>query len=380
MKLNLEREKVKKILVKSSRFYYPVYVGSSIINKIPKLISGLNLADSVFVLIDQKVDRLYGNEIRKILNLNTGKSHYYLINAGEKSKSLSSCEKIYNNLLKTKYERETLLLAIGGGTIGDVGGFVASTYVRGVQLVHIPTTILAAVDSSIGGKTGINFLQRKNLIGTFYQPKAVIADTSFFNTLSYNDRVSGFGEVIKYAYLSSNSYYDLLYSNFDALLNLKSQHLKKVIEECITIKAAVVSQDEFETFGVRKILNFGHTFAHAFESYSNYRIDHGKAVVIGIICALFLSYKLKLITKSQLEYYLKLPSQMRDGKVLIKSIKGINKFENNKLLEIMRSDKKSRRGELNFVLIAGIGKIIIDVKADKGDIFYALNECKEFLG
>jgi 3-dehydroquinate synthase len=371
---------MKRVLIKSSRFNYPVYIGRSIINRTPAILSGLNLSERVFVLTDKKVDRLYGEEIKNVLNSYAKENFIYSLSAGEKTKSLNTAEKIFNLLLKQKFGRDTLLLTIGGGTIGDIGGFVASTYMRGVQLVHIPTTILAAVDSSIGGKTGVNFLQRKNLIGTFYQPKAVIIDTSYFNTLDYNNRVSGFGEVIKYAYLSSDTFYNLLYSNFDALLKLNSPYFNKVIEECISIKAAVVSQDEFETSGIRKILNFGHTFAHAFESYSNYRIDHGRAVLAGIIRALFLSYRLNLINQTQLEYYLKLPT-------LIKSIKIMNEFNrkdsigfNNKLLEIMYSDKKSMKGQLSFVLIAGIGKILIDVKADKRDIFYALNKCKEFLG
>lgn len=373
MKSDRERIKVKRILVKTSGLDYPVYIGNSIINKLPELLSRQNLSDRVFALIDKKVYRLYSSEIIAALKRYSTKLFIYPLQAAEETKSLSTTEKIFSALVKEKFGRDTLLLTIGGGTIGDVGGFVASTYMRGIQLVHIPTTIVSAVDSSIGGKTGINFSHRKNLIGTFYQPNEVIVDAKFLNTLNSKERISSFGEVIKYAYLSSKKFYDLLYSNFDELMKLNNQLLEKVFKECISIKAGVVKQDEYESSGIRKILNFGHTFAHAFESYSNYKIEHGRAVAAGIICALYLSHKLKLLSKPQLDYYLQLPA-------FIKSLKNLYYFRNEELLKYMYSDKKNKKGELNFVLINGIGKIIVDVKADKRDIFYAIERTKEFLG
>ncbi len=363
---------MKKIIIQTESEKYPVLIGSSIIQRLPELISKFNLSRRVFVLIDKKVYKLYGREIRRALKNYSDKINYFPLAASEKSKSLTSAKNIYSSMLKNRFGRDTLLITVGGGTIGDVGAFAASTYMRGIQLVQIPTTILASVDSSIGGKTAINFLDTKNVIGTFYHPELVLIDTVYFNTLSDEEIISGMGEVIKYTFLSNPEFHSYVYSNFDHLLKLKPDFLNKVISECIKIKAAVVGQDQFETRGLRKILNLGHTFAHAFESYSNFKIRHGKAVTAGLIAALFLSYRKKLIHKRNLNEFLQLP-------LLIKNKKLIFEFDIDVVIDLMKTDKKIGNDQLNFVLINDIGKIVIDVSVNKSDIKYSLERTKEML-
>ncbi len=275
-------------------------------------------------------------------------------------------------MYEEKFGRDTLLIAIGGGTIGDVSGFAASTYMRGIPLIHIPTTLLSAVDSSIGGKTGINFREAKNLIGTFYQPSLVLIDTHFLKSLPKEELISGFGEVIKYSYLTDVKLYSRLLSDWNLLVKKEENFLEKIIYESVKIKSAVVSKDEFEISGLRKILNLGHTFAHAFESYSGYKLSHGKAVIAGIISALSLSFEMGLISEKQFNYMLELPLKFKSSIQL----KNINEKE---ILRLMEYDKKNRDGEIKFVLIKNFGEILVDVAADRKLIYKALRRTEKIL-
>lgn len=361
---------MKKINVKSKSFTYPVFIGSDILQSLPDLLEKHKLNKNVFILIDENVEKIYGREIRKLVSSWANRSAILKLKATERSKSLATLNKIYSALANDEFGRDTLLLSVGGGITGDVAGYCSATYMRGVQLVHIPTTLLAAVDSSIGGKTGVNFYNRKNLIGSFYQPQFVIIDTKFLQTLPAAELKSGAGEIIKYAFLSNKDFYNYLLQNFNKLLLLNRIVLSKVISESVLIKAGVVSQDEKET-GLRKILNFGHTFAHAFESHSGYKIKHGEAVVGGIIAALFLSHRLKFFSDEKLESYLKFLS-------VYKLPSAIKKLNNNIILEIMRLDKKKRGDRIKFILLKDIGNIVIDADIEKKEIFYALDKMKDF--
>lgn len=361
---------MKIINIKSNTFTYPVFIGSRILQSLPDLLEKHKLNKNVFIVIDENVEKIYGKKINRLVNKWAKRRAKFILKATEHSKSLTTLKKIYTALADDKFGRDTLLLSVGGGLTGDVAGYCAATYMRGVQLVHVPTTLLASVDSSIGGKTGINLYNRKNLVGSFYQPQFVIIDTNFLQTLPTVELKSGAGEIIKYAFLSNKDFYNYLLQNFSKLLLLNSKVLSKVISESVLIKAGVVSQDEKET-GLRKILNFGHTFAHAFESHSRYKIKHGEAVVGGIIAALFLSHKLKFFSDEKLKSYLKflsvykLPSAIKEG--------------NNKIiLEIMHLDKKKRGDRIKFVLLKDIGNLVIDVEIEKKEIFYALDKMKDF--
>ena len=363
---------LKKVLVHTTTKNYPVFIGTDVFTSLPELIKKNNLSKRIFIIIDKKVELIYGASIKKLLNSLAGKKYLLSLTASERIKSFKTAQQLFTKLSEENFARDTLILAIGGGTIGDVAGFVASTYMRGVPLVHIPTTLLSAVDSSIGGKTAINFKDAKNLIGTFYQPSFVIVDTNFFNSLSPKEIISGIGEVVKYSYLTNGELYSDLILNYELLLNRDLEYLNKVVYESIKIKSAIVSKDERETFGIRKILNFGHTFAHALESNSTYRLSHGKAVMAGIISALFLSHKKGLINYQQLEQMSKLPLKFKS------SIR-LKDYDEQEIFRIMSYDKKSQEGMTRFVLIKNFGEILIDVSAKPSEIHWALKDTKKLL-
>ncbi len=363
---------MKRIIkVNLSENSYPIIIGNSLLTDLAKIFDKYRLVKNILVVIDANVMKYHTQIIYEAFSKCEGKINYYLLKPGEKSKSYRELNKIYSFLLSNDYGRDTVIFAIGGGVTGDLAGYAASSFMRGVQLVHIPTTLLAAVDSSIGGKTGINFDNKKNMIGAFYQPKLVIVDTGFYDTLPKEEKISGMGEIIKYAYLSGKEFYDYLLKNFNLLLNSKTKALEKVIFESAAIKAAVVSQDEKE-IGLRKILNLGHTFGHAFESGLNFKIKHGQAVTAGIISALYLSHQIGIITGERLEDYLKLPAMIK----LPAKVTGLKLVD---IYSIMLHDKKNREGKIKFVLIAGTGKIIPDIEATKDKVYESLQKTFEFI-
>jgi len=363
---------LKKVFVKSSIKNYPVYIGNNSFDLLPELIIEYSLKGRIFVIIDRKVNKLFKNEIEKIYKTISDKIHFSVLTASEKTKSLEEASKIYSALYREQLGKDTLLIAIGGGTIGDLAGFIASTFMRGVSLIHIPTTLLSIVDSSIGGKTGVNFKSTKNLIGTFYQPDIVVSDTNFLKTLTDKEMISGFGEVIKYSYLTDKWFYDKFLSAPRLLNNPTENFLNEVILECIKIKSAVVAQDEFEKSGLRKILNFGHTFAHAYETISDYKIPHGKAVIIGILNALNLSYEVGLINQKQLDKMNELPLKFKDELEM-------TDFDENEIYRSMQYDKKNKGGKNRYVLINNFGELLVDVEANKNSVLRSIRKTKKDL-
>ncbi len=361
---------MKRIDVKNKNISYPVFIGTGNFSLLPGLFDKLKLNRNVFVIIDENVYELYKSKINKVISIYAKRFSIFILRATEQSKSLTIANKIYNQLAQQDFARDTLLISLGGGITGDAAGYCASTYMRGIQLVHIPTTLLAMVDSSIGGKTGVNFFKSKNLIGSFYQPQMVLIDTDFLKTLPKREIKSGIGEIIKYVFLSCKPFFNYVHKNFDELVSLNEVVLNRIILESVLIKASVVSQDEKEE-GLRKILNFGHTFAHAFESRSSYKIKHGEAVAAGIIASLFLSHKLHLISDGNLKKYLEIFSKYR----LPSSIK---KFNNSEVLKHMKLDKKNKGDKIKFVILKDIGKIVIDAEVEKKSIFYAIDRLKKF--
>jgi len=357
---------LNKILVSLKENSYPVIIGENILAKIPELTVKYNLNKNILVIIDKNVYSFHKKKIQLVLRNISGKINYYILKPGENSKSYQELNKIYSYLLKNNYGRDSLVISVGGGVTGDLTAFAAATYMRGIQVVHVPTTLLAAVDSSIGGKTGINFENKKNMIGSFYQPKFVLSDTEFLKTLPKIEITSGLGEIIKYAFLSDKDFFNFVNKNFKDISSLKNKVLLKSIIGSVKIKAGVVSQDEKES-GLRKILNLGHTFAHAFETELKFAVKHGEAVTAGVICALLLSNKLGFLSEEKLNTYIKLPLKI----ILSSKFTGLNK---NNLYKIMQHDKKNRNGKIKFVLISEIGKLLLDVEAGKKELFYIFNE------
>jgi 3-dehydroquinate synthase len=363
---------LKKVIVNTTFKSYPVLIGNNILTALPELIKKYNFPKQVFIIQDKNLENLYSSSIRKVINSFAVKKYFLTLSVSEGIKSLESVDRIFVSLYEEKFSRDTLLIAIGGGTIGDVSGFAASTYMRGIPLLHIPTTLLSAVDSSVGGKTGINFREAKNLIGTFYQPSLVLIDAHFLKSLPKEELISGFGEVIKYSYLTHDKAYSRLLSDWNLLAKKEENFLEKIIYESVKIKSAVISKDEFEISGLRKILNLGHTFAHAFESYSGYKLSHGNAVIAGIISALSLSFEMGLMSEKQFNYMLELPLKFKSSIQL----KNINEKE---IFRLMEYDKKSRDGEIKFVLIKNFGEILVDVAANRKLIYKALRRTEKIL-
>ena len=357
---------MEKISVNLNKNTYPLYIGNSIIKNLKQLLKKHGLPQNIFFIIDSNTEKYWGKSVKKELFYKNKKQFTYILNPGEKSKNYLKVNEIYSSLLENNFGRDTLIVACGGGVTGDLAGFVASSFMRGLKLVHIPTTLLAMVDSSIGGKTGINFKKNKNIIGTFYQPDFVLIDTAFLTSLPKSEIISGMGEIIKYGYLSDQAFFAYLDRNFDHLTNCEPEFIKYAILKSALIKASVVSNDEREA-GLRQILNLGHTFAHAFEKELNFKIKHGEAVVAGIICSVILSYNLNFLPGNLMMKILSLTSK-------IKLPKNLSKINLENVLLHMQHDKKNRNGKIKFVLLKGIGEIIIGAEVSKKEVISALSK------
>lgn len=297
-------------------------------------------SDAVFVLIDENVNRLHRNRVERYVQF-FDETHFIEISEGESSKSTDKWQTVTDAILKTGLERSTPILAVGGGVTGDLAGFVAATVLRGVPLIHMPTTLLAMVDSSIGGKTGVNHSTGKNLIGSFYQPKAIFADVAFLETLKQSEWITGMAEILKYAAIQNPDLFDeleRLVNPFDS----NAEHWIKIIEESAHIKIDIVQQDALEA-GKRAYLNFGHTFGHALENVSGYgKITHGEAVFAGMIAACHFSEQLNHpVSEARFSPFLSLYQQQ------ISTLPS----DVDELVEAMKSDKKVKDNLIRLVLL-----------------------------
>ncbi|NLT52148.1 MAG: 3-dehydroquinate synthase [Ignavibacteria bacterium] len=362
---------MKKIKVNVEPESYEIFIGNGIFKNISIEIKKRKLFRSILIVIDKNVYDIYKKEIVTVFGNYNYKLEILVLEIDEKRKSFESLDKIYSKLIENKYGRDSLIIAIGGGIIGDIVGYAAATYMRGIQYVQIPTTLLAMVDSSVGGKTAVNFGETKNVIGAFYQPRLVLIDTDFLKTLSTDELVCGIGEIVKYAFITDEQYYNYFKRNIDRLFGLDEKVITKIIYQSVLFKAGVVEADEKET-GIRKILNFGHTFAHAFEVEQNHRIKHGQAVIAGIICALYLSEGIGILDNIKLNEYLKFIYPM-------KKYINIEEPDTKKLLDIMSRDKKNKDGKIKFVLLNGVGNIAIDIEAERIQVEKAINKMKKFV-
>ena len=298
--------------------------------------------NKVLIITDSGVPKKH---IRKIKDIITCKKVNVLtLNQGEKSKSFASFQKIMNMLFNMNFDRSDSLIALGGGVVGDITGFCAATYLRGINYIQVPTTLLAQVDSSVGGKTAINVPQGKNLIGSFYNPKFVLISTDFLKTLPQEQYESGLGEVIKYAFIGNKKLKKIIEDNAKKITERNEKILKTIIEESIKTKSKIVTKDEKEN-GIRAILNFGHTFGHAIEAHHGYKkITHGAAITMGMVIAAKVSLFEGHIKDQQLENIIS----------VIKSL-GLKadhkKYKYSDLRKYMKIDKKVSDGQLNLILI-----------------------------
>ena len=323
--------------------------------------------DEVLIISDENV---YNHQLDNFINNIKAKIVYeYIIPSGEDSKSLSVYEEIIKYCIRINLSRKSLIIALGGGVVGDLAGFVASTYMRGIDVCQVPTSLLSQVDSSVGGKTGINIGNFKNIIGTFYQPKFTYINIDALKTLSYNEFIAGMAEVIKYSIIYDYDFLDYLINNSENILNKDNKTLHYMVKKCIEIKADIVSKDEKEG-NLRKILNFGHTFGHGVEKLC--KISHGEAVSIGMNMAFKLALEKGYINGSYYDKFINVCDKFNlplNFNISLDEKDEITKERkdkiNQEILEIMKNDKKNSFGKINLILPIGFGKVkIIDDIAD----------------
>lgn len=341
---------------------YPIFIGNSLLPAVKDFLEKSHQGKKVVIITDSNVKELCKEKISEAFKgLNPA---LVFIPAGEISKSRQMKEKIEDSLLEKKFGRDTVIIALGGGVVGDLAGFIASTYNRGIPIIHIPTTLLAMVDSSIGGKTSVDTKDGKNLIGTIYQPDAVFTDLDFLDSLPKEEFLNGLVEIIKIAATSDKELFSFIETNISSILEKEKSSLSYIIKRSIELKKNVIEKDEKES-GLRQILNFGHTFGHAFESYSDYKAKHGHCISLGMV----VESKIAVLNGDLKEKEeKKITSLLEAFSLPVKVDSDINL---DKIIGIMVSDKKTLDQKPRFVILMRIGK----VKTDKVNFSFEVDEC-----
>jgi len=344
---------------------YPIIIGSNLTSSVSKIfkLNSINF-EKCLIVVDKNVPKKFVSNIKR--SLKNKKIQVLFFNANEKNKNINSVNKILEILLNKNFSRNDILISLGGGITGDVSGFAASLFKRGLKFINIPTTLLAQVDSSIGGKTGVNSKYGKNLIGSFYQPTLVISDIQFLKSLSKRNIICGYGEILKHSLIDNKKIFNFLNKNQKKILNLSSPFIEKAIYESCKIKKKVVEKDEKET-ALRKVLNFGHTFAHAYEASLGYshKLNHGEAVILGMKTATSFSLKENILSQSEYNSIIK----HIDNSSLPSSIKKYFSIKDlNKILSFMIKDKKNKSEKINLVILKKIGKPIFNKEYSKQKI------------
>ncbi len=338
--------------IKTKSKHYNIYIGNNIIPKIKKIIKNEKIYfEKYLIIVDKKVPKTFLNKINA--NLNYKKKLIYFFNPSEKNKNLRYVNNILNLLFKNNFNRNDVIICLGGGIAGDITGFAASIYKRGIRFINIPSTLLSQVDSSIGGKTGVNNKFGKNLIGSFYQPDLVISDTRLLNSLSKREIICGYAEILKHSLIKNRKLFVFLDKNLQNILNLKKKIVEKAILESCKIKKQIVEKDEKEK-NLRKNLNFGHTFGHAYEATLNYsaKLNHGEAVLYGILSAIKLSKKLNILERKDFQLIF---NHLKKLKFINLKVLFSNKHL-NKIINFMIADKKNISKKINIITLKRIGK------------------------
>ncbi len=360
LKVNLDKKTLSS---------YEIRIGKSIADRMILLIAKNHKASHYVIVTDSNVNRLYGQNMLDAMIQAGMKTSLVEIPAGESSKSIATVMDIATRLLALGADRGTLLIALGGGVVGDLTGFIASVYMRSVPYIQIPTTLVGQVDSSIGGKTAVDLPQGKNLLGTFYQPRAVFADVNFLDTLPEKEFQNGLAEIIKYGIIEDEKMFKLLEEDMDAVKSRDAARLLKMIETCCRIKKSIVEIDEREQ-GLRRILNFGHTLGHALEASSDYALSHGEGVALGMIAAANLSVKMQYLSADdsirirRVIQQAGLPTRIDDALVT------------DTVIGHLKSDKKKKDDVVHFVLIKKIGMPFVNGSISDRMINDVLEEMK----
>lgn len=286
--------------------------------------------------------------------------------AGEDSKNLTTVQAVLKELVEHRFDRKDCIIALGGGVTGDLAGFAASIYMRGIAVIQIPTSLLAQVDSSIGGKTGVDFDQYKNMVGAFYMPKLVYINTATLTTLDARQFYSGMAEVMKYGLIMDASFYEWILGKMYEIHDRDPAVMEEMIETCCQCKQRIVERDPYEN-GERAILNFGHTLGHAIEKYMDFKLLHGECVALGSVCAAYISWKKEKLSME--EYY-----EIRDMFVPFHLPISMTQIEPEKIVELTKADKKSDGGGIKFILLKKVGKAVIDTGVTAEEMLAALQE------
>jgi len=354
-------QSIKQIKVALEDRSYNIMIQAGILRNANDILSPFCSKSSILVITDSNVDPLYSDKIES-------KYSKFIFPAGEKHKTIDTITNICRKAVETGLDRKSLIMALGGGVCGDMAGFAAAVYMRGIEFIQIPTTLLAMVDSSVGGKTGVDLPEGKNLVGAFWQPKLVLIDPETLKTLPMEEVRNGLAEVVKYGMIYDWKFFQLLENNIEALKNLDMDFYTEMIQRCCEIKAEVVAQDEREG-GLRAILNYGHTFGHAVELLSNFEIAHGAAVSIGMAVAVELGVMTKRISKDYAERQntllkkLGLPIRIPSG------------FDSEKIYGAMLHDKKTVGSKVKLILPDGDGAVSIVDNIDSDLIIQAIRNC-----
>lgn len=338
---------MKDLRVETASGVYPIAIRKDF-NDLAAMVKNAVKGGSALIVSDSNVAPVYAAEIEQKLKGVFESIHVYAFEAGEKRKNLDTIRDIYSFMLEKHMDRGSCVIGLGGGVCGDMAGFAAATFMRGIDFIQIPTTLLAQVDSSVGGKVGVDFNGVKNIIGAFYQPKLVYTDIDTLLTLPEREIAAGLAEVIKYGIISSRELYDYISENKDAVKNGDRDTVAKIIESCCLIKAAVVKEDEKES-GLREILNFGHTIGHAIESLKGFELLHGECVAIGMAAAMKISCDKGFVSEGEaadledLLRYFNLPIR-------------VSGLDEDNVYNTLFSDKKVRNNVISFVLAEKVGK------------------------
>ncbi len=343
--------------IKTKSKQYNIYIGYDAISKINTILKRENIDfNKCLIIADKNVPKLFINKIK--LKVNSNQKLVFLYNASEKNKNLSYTNSIIEILLKNNFTRNDVIICLGGGITGDVSGFAASIFKRGLKFINIPSTLLSQVDSSIGGKTGVNNKFGKNLIGSFYQPDLVISDIKLLNSLPRREIICGYAEIFKHSLIKNKNLFLYLNKNLQDILRLKKKFIEKAIIESCKIKKKIVEQDEKEN-NLRKSLNLGHTFGHSYEATLNYsrKLNHGEAVLYGILSAAKLSKKLKILNNNDYQLIISHLSMLH-----FNNLKKYFKIKDlNRIVDFMLSDKKNTTKKINFITLKKIGGVNINI-------------------
>jgi 3-dehydroquinate synthase len=359
---------MEKVHVDLGRRSYDIEIGRGNLKDVAKLCDAEQDDAHCVIITDSNVDELYSEPVGDALQEAGAQVDILVADAGEQSKSPEVAADLWEQMLDQGADRKTVVIALGGGVVGDLAGFVAATFTRGLRFVQVPTTLLAQVDSSVGGKVGVNLPGGKNMVGAFWQPRGVIIDVAVLESLPEREFRAGMAEVVKYGVIQDAEFFAYLETNVEAINNRNAGVLSYIVKRCCRLKADVVEKDEREETGLRAILNYGHTFCHAFEAATNYEeLLHGEGVAIGMMCAARLAERLGRV---DMAFVARLQKLLESFQMPL----DVPAVEHDELIELMYRDKKVERGKLRFVLPTQMGHVELVNDVGTEDVLAALDK------